>query len=86
MAKPVGQFNRARVVVRGNHTEHWLNGVKVVDANLDDAVVRETLAKRWGKQSRVYELLTDRAKKTGPISLQNHNDEAWFRNIRIRPL
>lgn len=86
MAKPVGQFNQSRIVVRGNHTEHWLNGVKVVDANLDDPAVKETLAKRWGKASPVYRLLTGQPRKTGPLSLQNHNDEAWFRKIRIRPL
>ncbi len=86
MAKPVGQFNQSRIVVRGNHTEHWLNRVKVVSANLDDPVVRETLAKRWGKQSPVYKLLTESPKKNCPISLQNHDDKAWFRKIRIRPL
>ena len=28
--KPIGEFNQVRIIVRGNHIEHWLNGVKVV--------------------------------------------------------
>src|SRR5579884_37467 len=34
-ARPVGEFNHSRLVLRGNHIEHWLNGVKVVDGDLD---------------------------------------------------
>jgi hypothetical protein len=85
-AKPVGEFNRARIVVRGSHVEHWLNGVKVVDTELGVTAVKETLAKRWGKESPVYRLLTESPRRNCPISLQNHNDAAWFRNIRIRRL
>ncbi len=84
-AKPVGQFNRSRIVLRGNHVEHWLNGVKVVDTMLDGAAVRENAGRRW-KGTGVYDLLTKQPKKVTPIGLQNHNDEAWFRNIKIRPL
>ena len=28
---PVGQWNSSRIIFRGNHGEHWLNGAKVVD-------------------------------------------------------
>jgi hypothetical protein len=31
MPKPVGEFNQSRLVVRGRHSEHWLNGVKVME-------------------------------------------------------
>ncbi len=85
-AKAVGQWNQSRVVLRGSHVEHWLNGAKVVDTMLDAPVVSETLAKRWTKSSRAYELLVKQPRKETPVSLQNHNDEAWFRAIRIRRL
>lgn len=85
-AKPAGEWNTARIILEGKHVEHWLNGVKVVDTRLDDAEIAASLEKRWGKQSPVYKLLTTQPKLDCPIGLQNHNDEAWFRNIKLRPL
>jgi Domain of Unknown Function (DUF1080). len=85
-AKPVGQFNHSRVVVRGNHVEHWLNGVKVVDATLNGDDAKKGTAARWGATSQVYKLLMEQPHKECPISLQNHGADAWFRNIKIREL
>ena len=82
---PVGEWNHSRIVLRGNHVEHWLNGVKVVDTSLDSADVRAGIEKRWGKGTPVGDALTN-PNHEGRISLQNHTNEAWFRNIRIRPL
>jgi hypothetical protein len=84
VTKPIGEFNQARLVVRGNHIEHWLNGVKVVDADLAEAA--KGGAHRWGAESPVYKLMAEQPRKECPISLQNHNDPAWFRNIKIRRL
>ena len=86
MTRPVGEFNESRLVVKGNHVEHWLNGVKIVDAELDSPQVVERTAKRWGRGSPVFNLLTKQPHKECPISLQNHGDEAWFRNLKIRRL
>ena len=85
-AKPVGEFNHARLVVKGSHVEHWLNGVKVVDADLAAPAIGQSAAKRWGAGSKVADLLMRQPVKECRISLQNHNDEAWFRNIKIRRL
>lgn len=86
VSKPIGQFNHSRLVVQGNHVEHWLNGVKVVDAQLDDPEMLKDLEHRWGKGSPVYEQLAKQPRKACHISLQNHDDAAWFRNIKIRVL
>src|SRR5262249_4016006 len=86
VSKPVGEFNRGRIVVKGDHVEHWLNGEKVLDASLKAPEVAASVEKRWGKTSPVYHLLVDQPKKACQISLQNHDDPAWFKNIRIRSL
>lgn len=80
-AKPVGEWNAVRLVVRGNHVEHWLNGAKVVEYELGSdewkaAVARSKFASQplYGKASR------------GHIGLQDHGSYVAFRNIRIREL
>ena len=82
--KPVGEFNDSVLIVHENHVEHWLNGKKVIDAQLDPPLLKETMLKRWGEASPVYKLLIEQPKKHCPISLQNHGDPAWFRDIKIR--
>jgi hypothetical protein len=48
VTRPVGEFNESRLVVKGNHVEHWLNGVKVVETDLDSPLAAERIARRWG--------------------------------------
>jgi hypothetical protein len=86
VTKPVGEFNHTRLVVKGDHIEHWLNGEKVLDSSLKAPEVTESAAKRWGATSPVYRMLAEQPKKSCQISLQNHDDVAWFKNIKIRPL
>lgn len=85
-ARPAGEFNEGRIVLRGLHVQHWLNGVKVVDIRLDDPQVRASIEKRWPADNPVRKLLVEIPKRRSAIALQHHNDAAWFRNIRIRPL
>ena len=84
--RPVGEFNHSRLVVKGSHVEHWLNGDKVVDGSLDAPEVAQGAGRRWGAGSPVYNLLVTHARQACPISLQNHDSEAWFRNIKIRAI
>jgi len=86
VTKPVGEFNHSVLVVRGNHVEHWMNGVKVVDSALDSPDAMRGIKSRWGIAPHVYELLATQPKKDCPISLQNHDADTWFRNIKIRRL
>lgn len=79
--KPVGEWNDARVVVRGNHVEHWLNGKKLVDCEIGSDDWNERLAKSkfadWPKFAK---------NRRGHIALQDHFDPVWYRNIRIKRL
>jgi type 1 glutamine amidotransferase len=77
----VGQWNSGRIVVRGNHVEHWLNGVKGVEAELDSADWKQKVA---ASKFAAWPLFGTLAK--GRIDLQDHGDEVWYRSIRIREL
>jgi hypothetical protein len=78
---PAGQWNSARILVNGNHVEHWLNGQKLLEYELGSAEWKDRVAKskfntmpNYGKASEGY------------IGLQDHGDKVEFRNIRIRVL
>jgi hypothetical protein len=77
---PAGEYNHSRVLVRGNHVEHWLNGNKVLEYELGSPAVKDGVARSKFKN---VEGFGERA--TGHILLQDHGDEVWFRNIKIRP-
>jgi Domain of Unknown Function (DUF1080) len=79
--KPVGDWNSSRIVVNGNHVEHWLNGTKVVEYELGSADWnKRKQASKW-KDAIGYGLA-----KKGHIVLQDHGNEAWFRNVMIKTL
>lgn len=77
--KPVGQWNTSRLVFRGNHGEHWLNGVKVVEYDLGTPRMDSALAK-----SKYRSIAGFADRKTGHIILQDHGEEAFYRDIKIR--
>ena len=77
--KPIGEWNASRVVVQGNTVQHWLNGAKVLEYVLGSDAVKEAVAK--SKFKKVEDFGT---KVTGHILLTDHNDECWFRNVKLR--
>lgn len=79
--KPSGEWNSSRILVHGNHVEHWLNGIKVLEYELGSAEVKAAVAKTKFKDEPGFG-----EKIKGRIMLTDHNDEAWFRSIRIREL
>jgi hypothetical protein len=83
---PVGQFNRSRILLRGNRVTHWLNGRRVLEVGLDSEAIRSRLELRWSRSSPVYRCLAEMPQRETPIALQHHNDEVWFRNLKIRRL
>jgi hypothetical protein len=78
---PAGAWNTTRIVVNGQHVEHWLNGQKIVEFE------------RW---TPAWQALRDAGKwkeapdygtaNSGRIALQDHGSIFWFRNIKIRPI
>ncbi|MDG1986834.1 MAG: DUF1080 domain-containing protein, partial [Halieaceae bacterium] len=78
---PPGYWNRARIVVKGDYVEHWLNNILVVRYYRGTQIFRALVAYskyakwpnfgEWGK---------------GPILLQDHGDLVSFRSIKIRNL
>lgn len=86
MSKKPGEWNTAKLVVKGDHVEHWVNGEKVLDASLKSPAITDGAKARWGETHPVYKLLTEQPKKKSPILIQNHGDEAWFRNLKIKKL
>jgi len=81
IAKPAGEWNAARLLVDGNHVEHWLNGERVVSYELGSEDWRARVAASKFSAWPFYGTV-----RSGPIGLQDHGDEVAFRNIRIRRL
>jgi hypothetical protein len=79
--KPAGEWNAVRLIVNGNHVEHWLNGVKIVDYELGGRDWSQRVAgskfREWPPYGKAG---------TGHIGLQEHGGWVAFRNIKIRPL
>ena len=79
IVKPAGEWNAVRIIVVGNHVEHWLNGVKVVEYELGSPdweahVKADHRPARYGRETR------------GHIGLQDHGARVAFRSIRIKVL
>jgi hypothetical protein len=81
VVKPAGEWNLARILVQGNHVEHWLNGQKVVEYELLspewEALVKASKFEQWPNYGRAGQ---------GHIALQDHGDWVAYRNIKIRAL
>src|SRR5687768_11302516 len=79
--RPVGEWNSSRILLDGNHGEHWLNGKLVVFYDLGTPRMNAALS---ASKYRDWPWFAER--RAGHIVLQDHGDEVWFRNIRIREL
>jgi type 1 glutamine amidotransferase len=80
-ARPPGEWNHAHVIVRGTRIQHWLNGVKVVDVDTSSEAYKKAFA-----ESKFTKMPAFGTRSRGHICLQDHGDEVWFRNVKVRSL
>ncbi|WP_428661502.1 3-keto-disaccharide hydrolase [Runella sp.] len=79
--RKIGEWNTAKIVSKGNHTEHWLNGVKVVEYERNSDEYRRLIA-----MSKYKDYPNFGTGEKGRILLQYHGDQVFFKNIKIRQL
>lgn len=79
--RPVGEWNESRIVFRGMHGEHWLNGATVVEYDMDSPRFDSLLA-----ASKYADIPGFAERRAGHIVLQDHGDDVWFRNLKIKEI
>ena len=81
VTRPIDEWNAIRLIARGNHIEHWMNGVKLLEYEIGspdwEARVK---ASKFGKMPGYGRTMR------GYIALQDHGNVVAFRNIKIKPL
>lgn len=77
---PAGEWNQGKIIVRGAHVEHWLNGVKIVSYERGTSACRQLISKTKFSHYDHYGELPE-----GHIMLTDHGgDKVYYRNIKIR--
>jgi hypothetical protein len=79
--RPVGEFNESRIVVKGNRVEHWLNGARVLEYELDTNDLRARIADSKFKDIDGFD-----KHQRGHLLLQDHGDSVCYRSIKVREL
>lgn len=81
VARPAGEWNTGRIVVNGNHVEHWLNGQKIIEYELGSDDWKRRVAASKFNEFPEYGQAAE-----GYIGIQDHGSWVAFRNIKIRVL
>jgi len=78
---PIGEFNQAKLIHKDGHVEHWLNGAKVLEFEIDSPEMQALLSESKFKDNPGFH-----SDKEGHIMFQHHGQKVYFKNIRIREL
>lgn len=81
LTRPPGQWNQARIIIKGDSVQHWLNGTLAAEYVLGSADFNAKVAKskfaKWAGFGKA---------KSGHIALQDHGDRVAYRSIKLRVL
>ena len=80
-AKLAGEWNQFEIIVQNGHLTQKLNGVVTVDRDLFDDAWRADVA-----ASKFHEFPGYGTYRKGGIALQDHGDNVWYRNLKIKVL
>ena len=78
---PSGAWNHGRIVSAGDRIEQWLNGARVLALEVGSADWNERVAASKFAGRAAWARVVP-----SPIALQDHGDEVWFRDLRLRDL
>jgi hypothetical protein len=80
-ARPIGEWNEARLVVDGNKIEHWLNGKKVVEFERGSEALKKLIA-----ESKYKSIAGFGESAKGHLLIQDHFNEVAYRSLKLRKL
>jgi hypothetical protein len=81
VTRPVGEWNEGRILAVGGKVEHWLNGVKTVEYDMNSPAWKNKVA-----NSKFDEWKQFGTARRGHIAIQEHGSRVAFRNLKIKEI
>lgn len=88
-AKPAGEWNKVKIVVKNGQVTHFQNGVKVLNYKIGGKEWADLLQTSKFSQKAwpiAFQIMKDCGNEPGYFGFQDHGDEVWYRNVRVKVL